>query len=56
MMTKEVSTKIVNFMTPVSRVIVIGRGPPDKSCGENASFPLKTFFSTLGHGSDKLNR
>ena len=53
MMTKEVSTKIVNFMTPVSRVIVIGRGPPDKSCGENASFPLKSSF--LLSGMDQTN-
>ena len=26
MMTKEASTKIVNFMTPVARVLVLGRG------------------------------
>ena len=45
MMTKDGSTKIVNFMTP--------RRGLYKSNSENAIFLF--FFSTLGHGADKLS-
>ena len=45
MMTKEKSTKIVNFM-------ILGAGT-DKSYDENAIFLL--FFWTLGHGTHKLS-
>ena len=45
MMTKEESTKIVNFM-------IIGAGA-DKSYDENAIFLL--FFCTLGGGKQKLS-
>ena len=47
MMTKEVSTKILNFMTPVTGALVL-------VCGHlshivKMHYFLKVFFSTLGH-------
>ena len=47
MITKEESTKIVNFMTFWPGVLVLGNS-------ENAIF-LLLFLSTLGHGSNKLS-
>ena len=42
LMTKEGSTKIVNFMTPGERVVLIGHGQC-KSYSENELFSLKIF-------------
>ena len=47
-MTKEWSTKIVNFLTPGIGVFCAGAWP----CIENEIY-LLVFLSTLGHGSDK---
>ena len=49
-MTKEGSTKIVNFMTLVARVLVLGRG----HVSQIIIISLKIFFSTPGHWSNKL--
>ena len=48
-MTKEGSTKIVNFMTPWVGVLMLGF--PYKSYSKNAFkfISLKIFFSTLRH-------
>ena len=50
-MTKEGSTKIINFLTPGAGVLVLGR---HRENSENA-FSLKIFLSTLGHDLDKLS-
>ena len=49
MMTKEGSTKIVNFMNPRARILVLRHG--------RISHIVKMhyFFFTPGHGSDKLS-
>ena len=49
--TKEGSMLIVNFMTPMGSLAW-----PYKSYSKNALFHYKIFFSTLGHGSDKLKK
>ena len=53
MMTKEGSTKIVNFMTPGAGVLVLGRGHIIHIVKMHNFF--KIFFSAMGHGSDKLS-
>ena len=52
MMSKERHTKLYN-RTYQAGVFVLGHGHYNKSSSENAVFIL-LFFSTLGHGSDKL--
>ena len=49
-MTKEGSTKIVNFMNPRTGVFVLGRGHVSR---ENALFLLKT--SSILQGTDQTN-
>ena len=53
MMTKEGSTKIVNFMTPGTGVLVLGHGHISHS--EMHYFLKKSFFSILRHRSNKLS-
>ena len=52
MMSKDRHTKLYNH-TYQAGVFVLGHGHYNKSSSENAVFIL-LFFSTLGHGSDKL--
>ena len=52
MMTKEGSTKIVNFMTPGAGVLVLGRGHISHIV---KIILFKIFFSTPRHKSDKLS-
>ena len=51
MITKEGSTKIVNSMTSGARVLLLGHGHIVKM----QYFFFCLFFSTLGHGSNKLS-
>ena len=51
MMTKEGSTKIVNFMTPRAGVLVLGRGHISHIVKYIIS--LKIFFSIPRHMADK---
>ena len=54
MMTKEGSTKIVNFMTPWTGVLVLGRGHISHTV--KLYYFVKIFFSTpAGHRTDKLS-
>ena len=53
-MTKEGSTKIVNFMTPAAGVLALRQGWPYKSQSENTLFFLKIFFLSPRHKSDNL--
>ena len=53
MMTKEGSTKIVNFMTPGAGVPVLGRGHISNVVKMHYFF--KIFFSTPRHRLDKLS-
>ena len=53
MMTKGVSTKIVNFMTPGAGVFVLGRGHISHKVKMHYSF--KIVYFTLRHRSEKLS-
>ena len=53
MMTKEGSTKIVNFMTPGAGVLALGRGHICHTW--KCIFPININFSTPRHRSDKLS-
>ena len=53
MMTKEGSTKIVNFMTPGSGVLMLGCGHISHIV--KCIISLKIFFFTPRHRSDKLS-
>ena len=53
MMTKEGSTKIVNFMNPGAGVLALGCGNISKKVKKHYSF--KNLFFTLRHRSDKLS-
>ena len=52
MMTKEGSTKIVNYMTPWAGILALGCGHIDHIVKVHYSF--KIFFFTPSHKSDKL--
>ena len=54
MITQEGSTKIVNFMTPRAGVLVLGCGYMNHIVKIHYIIPLKIFFSTLMHRSEKL--
>ena len=45
MMTKEGSTKIVNFITSGTEFLVLGHGHKNHITSENALFHLKKYFS-----------
>ena len=53
MMTKEESTKIVNFMTPGTWVLLLGRG--HISHIEKMHYSFKNLLLYSQHGSDKLS-
>ena len=53
MMTKEGSTKLVNFMTPGAGVFVLGRGHISHIVKMHYSFKIVLF--TLRHRSEKLS-
>ena len=55
MMPKEGSIKVVNFMTPVAGIPVLGRGHISHILKKKYITSLKIFFSILGHGFDKLS-
>ena len=53
MMTKEGSTKIINFMTPGAGVLMLGRGHISHIV--KCIISLKIYFSTPRHRLSKLN-